>query len=184
MADWFDDVLNDPFGYDEPDQPAAPAPDQAEAPAPATDYSAYTGGTPTAVPAPLADQTITPLAGDDTATPAGGVTKLAGDDGKSGALSGLADWAEKNKTLAAALATTLAGLVGGVGKGIGDRMNLERKAELDRETLDKVARDKTARTAQNVNTGALPFSPGNQTLLRPDGTPVYSAKRGIINRSA
>lgn len=72
--------------------------------------------------------------------------------------------------------------IGGMGKAAVDRGTMERKAQLDLQKQIELAQ-----WQDSFNHGAAsgPFnvSPGSMTLTRSDGTPVYSAGSGLINRA-
>lgn len=121
------------YGIDYSESPNAGAPPSAAAPAsgapadgapPAKDYSAFTGATPTDVPNPVPDQTIT-AGGDAPNAPPGLIDRVL-------------KAAKENKEVAAALVTAGGMGLAGAAKGVGDVLATERKAALELENKKKL----------------------------------------------
>lgn len=104
-----------------------------------------------------------------------------------GTLSRISAWAEKNPKLASSLLTGAGMTVAGAAKGAFDYASMKEKAQLDRDTLLEVARQKPALYQQFVQQSSaggggvvMPFSAsGTRPLTTTAGNPVFGP-RGII----
>ncbi len=88
-------------------------------------------------------------------------------------------WAKNNKEVAAAVVQTGGGILAGIGRGMGDYMTAERKAQLDLENKQKLT-DYYRKFVQSGSAGGvgvkLGMSPANVGALKP-------ASGGLVRRS-
>lgn len=105
-----------------------------------------------------------------------------------GTIARILGWAKENQTLAAGMLTGAGMTLGGAAKGAADYMTAEKKAELDRETLLEVARQKPLLYQQFVRQSSaggggvtIPFGATAQRkpLSTQSGQPVFG-QGGLI----